>query len=118
MKGSQSGWKVKVMRFVELRELKNKNYKEGEKILLDAGYKQKRTTKDTIYMFRFLCEDDDDDAIQYSIITYFALSDENDNAIDNKVFLTFYNYIPDETSDDEGKGFTVKDFWDEIEFLY
>ncbi len=91
------------MRVVELRELENKNYEEGEKILLEAGYNQNDSGKDTE------CNDCD-----YAVDIYFTLFDENDDEIDIKSFTTYCNYNNTETNDDGSEDFIVKKGWEQV----
>lgn len=91
------------MRFVELKELENKNCEEGEKILLEAGYEQNDAVKDSE------CNNCD-----YVVDIYYTLFDESNDPVDIKSFVTYYNYNHSETNDDGSEDFIVKAFWNEM----
>ena len=68
------------MKKINIEELKELNYSDGEKLLLSVGYIQQDVVRENIVQDREYFED-----------TYFVLFDENENHV-----FTFYQYIIDD----------------------
>lgn len=90
------------MRTVKLKELENKNFEEGEKILLKAGYVQQDSARD------------DGVDCDYIFDTYFKLFDDDDEEVDVKSFVQHMNVNSDPLNDDGSEDFVVRELWVEL----
>lgn len=86
---------------VELNTLKNLNFKEGGKVLLEAGYSQAETMKS------------DSTIADYLLDSYFTLSDEDGEELDRKSFVQHLNKNEDPDNDDGSSDFVVKEGWEQ-----
>lgn len=89
------------MRKIELKKLERLSFEEGEKILLEAGYRATESSES------------ESTIADYMLDSYFVLSDEDGEELDRKSFVQHFNRNTDPANDDGSSDFVIKENWEQ-----